>query len=415
MMHRPFPALRRCRLQVGLLAGLLALMLAGADTGARADDIVIGSLVPMTGDLQAYGQDILNGSILAVEEINAAGGVLGRSLALAVGDTQTKPQAGVDTAQKLVALEGAVALVGALSSGVTIPIASSVSKPNRVVQISNASTSPVITTLDDDDFLFRTIPSDAFQGVALGQVVYESELANVATLYINNDYGEGLALSFKSAFEALGGVNSVALPYEPNNASYRGELAAAAREGAVALLLIGYPENGVIILRQALEEGYFSRFIFTDGMKSPKIVEAIGSYLDGSIGTNPQAMEGSQTTQNFMDAYEAHFGSPVLVPFVDAAYDAVYLLALAMEAAGSVDKVAIRDHLRAIAAPPGEPVGPGEWSKAKALIAQGQEINFEGAAGAQDFDANGDVDGTFAFWKIEGGEFVTIKVFKPGG
>ncbi len=415
MMHRPFSALRRCRSRLGLFAGLLALAIASADTSARADDIVIGTLVPMTGDLQAYGQDILNGSTLAVEEINAAGGVLGRTLALAVGDTQTKPQSGVDTAQKLVALEGAVALVGALSSGVTIPIASSVSKPNRVVQISNASTSPVITTLDDDDFLFRTIPSDAFQGVALGQVVYESGLINVATLYINNDYGEGLALSFKAAFEALGGVNSVALPYEPNNASYRGELAAAAREGADALLLIGYPENGVIILRQALEEGYFARFIFTDGMKSPKIVEAIGSYLDGSIGTNPQAMEGSQTTEHFMDAYEARFGSPVLVPFVDSAYDAVYLLALAMEAAGSAEKVAIRDNLRAVANPPGERVGPGDWAKAKALIAQGHDVDFVGAAGEQDFDATGDVEGTFAYWTIENGEFVTIKVFKPGG
>jgi branched-chain amino acid transport system substrate-binding protein len=415
MMNRPLSVLCSSPFGRSLLAGLLTLALAGAAANARADDIVIGSLVPMTGDLQAYGQDILNGSTLAVEEINAAGGVLGRSLALAVGDTQTKPQAGVDTAQKLVALEGAVALVGALSSGVTIPIASSVSKPNRVVQISNASTSPVITTLDDDDFLFRTIPSDAFQGIALGQVVYESGLENVATLYINNDYGEGLALSFKSAFEALGGVNSAVLPYEPNNASYRGELAAAAREGAVALLLIGYPENGVIILRQALEEGYFSRFIFTDGMKSPKIIEAIGSYLDGSIGTNPQAMEGSQTTAHFMDAYEARFGYPVLVPFVDSAYDAVYLLALAMEAAGSADKVAIRDNLRAVSNPPGERVGPGDWAKAKALIAQGQDIDFVGAAGEQDFDATGDVEGTFAFWTIENGEFVTIKVFKPGG
>ncbi len=400
-----------------LVRATLALAVAGAvalgTERAEADDITIGTLVPLTGDLQAYGGDILNGSILAVDEINAAGGVLGQTLALAVGDTQTKPQAGVDAAQKLLSLEGAVALVGALSSGVTIPIASSVSKPNRIVQISNASTSPVISTLDDDDFLFRTIPSDAFQGVALAQVVVESGLMNVGTLYINNDYGEGLANSFRDAFEALGADNSAALPYEPGNASYRGELAAVSRDGAEALLLIGYPENGVIILRQALEEGYFTKFIFTDGMKSPKIIEAIGSYLDGSIGTNPQALGDSDPAMHFATAYEEHFGAPVLTPFVDAAYDAVYILALAIEAAGSSDKVAIRDHLRNVANPPGTSVGPGEWAKAKALIAEDEAVNYIGAAGAHDFDAGGDVEGTFAFWTIENGEFVTLKVFRP--
>jgi ABC-type branched-subunit amino acid transport system substrate-binding protein len=149
--------------------------------------------MPMTGDLQAFGETSLNGINLAVEEINAAGGVLGQPLAIAVGDTQTAAQPSIDAAQKLVSLEDVVAIVGALSSGNTIPVAESITKSGKVPQISPASTSPVITSLADDDFLFRTVPSDAFQGVALAEVSRTQGLENVAIIYINNDYGQGLA------------------------------------------------------------------------------------------------------------------------------------------------------------------------------------------------------------------------------
>lgn len=399
---------------LGFAAAAMAALALGSGTPASAE-IKIGLIIPLTGDLQAYGADMVNGANLAIDEINAQGGVLGDHLSLAVGDTQTRPQAGVDAAQKLVSLEGVVALIGALSSGVTIPVATSVSKVAGVVQISNASTSPVITDLDDDDFLFRTVPSDLYQGVALAEMVFESGYRNLGILYINNDYGEGLAESFKAAFAKLGGEVSASLPYEPGNASYRGELAAVARGGGEGLVLIGYPENGITILRQALEEGYFTRFIFTDGMKSAQIIDTIGPYLDGSIGTNAESASDRAPARHFAEAYAARYGEPVQTPFVDGLYDAIYLVALAMEKAGSTERRAIRDALRAVANPPGVEVFPGEWAKAKALIGDGVDVDFVGTAGAQDFDAAGDVKGTFAFWKIEDGSFVTVKVFEPEG
>lgn len=405
-----------CRLVFNrrVAAAIGAAALALGWSGIARAEITIGLLFPLTGDLQSVGADNANGALLAIEEINAQGGVLGQRLAVAVGDTQTRPQAGVDAAQKLVSLEGAVALVGANSSGVTIPIAASVSKVYGVVQISHASTSPMITGLADDDFLFRTVPSDRFQGIALAEVVNESGYRNVGILYINNDYGEGLAKSFEEAFARRGGEVSASFAYEPGNASYRGELAAAARRGAEALALIGYPENGITILRQALEAGYFSRFIFTDGIKSREIIDAIGPYLEGSIGTNPQALSDSAPARHFAEAYAARYGKPAEAPFCDTAYDAVYLIALALEKAGRVERKALRDSLRAVANPPGLKVVPGEWAKAKALIASGEEVDFVGAAGDHNFDAAGDVEGSFAFWRIENGAFVTLKVFKPG-
>ena len=381
---------------------------------AAAETLRIGALMPMTGDLQAYGETSLNGINLAVMEINAAGGVLGSDLEVKVGDTQTRPQAGVDAAQKLVSLEGVKGFVGALSSGVTIPIAQSVSKVEQIPQISGASTSPVITTLEDGDFLFRTVPSDAFQGVALARVTRDKGVGTVGIVFVNNDYGRGLADSFSAAFRNIGGEVSASVGYEQGQPAYRGELQKASGGGAEALVLIGYPENGQTILRQALEGGYFNRFIFTDGMKAPEVIENIGAqYLNGSFGTAPQAQTDTPAAKHFAEAYEEQFGEVPPKPFMDTAYDATYILALAAARAGRTDPVAIRDALRAVAGPPGEKVGPGEFARAVGLLADGKEIDYEGAAGSQNFDSSGDVPGSFAHWEIIDGKIQTVKVFVP--
>lgn len=395
------------------IAFLAAAFVAAVPASAQ-ETIKLGALLPMTGDLQAFGETTLNGINLAIDHINENGGVLERSLALSVGDTQTAAQPSIDAAQKLVSVEQVVAVLGALSSGNTIPVAETITSSNSVPQISNASTSPTISTLEDDDFLFRTVPSDAYQGVALAEIVNEKGMEKLAAIYINNDYGEGLADSFQAAFEAEGGTVTAAVPYEPGKASYRGELGQLSRSGAEALLLIGYPENGITILKQALEEGFFSEFVFTDGMKAPEVIEQIGGeFLEGAFGTVPQALTEADSYQAFVEAYEDAYGELPPKPYIDGAYDAVMVLAMAMEKAGSTDGEAIRDAMRDVANAPGEPILPGEWAKAKAAIAAGQDIDYIGAAGSVDFDDNGDVAGAFAHWAIEGGELVTVEVFEP--
>ncbi|WP_018719386.1 ABC transporter substrate-binding protein [Arhodomonas aquaeolei] len=396
-----------------IIGAVSALALVASAT-AMAQPLKIGALVPLTGDLQSYGGPSLNGIKLAAKEINAAGGVLGEDVEIKSGDTQTRPQAGVDAAQKLASIEGVSAFVGALSSGVTIPVAQSVSKSNKIPQISGASTSPVITTLDDGDYLFRTVPSDAFQGVALAQIAHEKDYGSVGVIYINNDYGKGLAENFKSAFEDGGGSVTGMVAYEQGQPAYRGELQQAAAGGADALVLIGYPQNGQTILRQALEGGYFQNFVLSDGLKAPELVENLGAqYLNGSIGTAPQAREDAPGAKHFDSAYQEEFGERPPKPYMDTAYDAVYAIALAAQKAGSVDGTAIRDNLRDIANPPGEKVYPGEFDKAVKLLEQGKEIDYEGASGSINFDKNGDVPGTFAHWAFEDGEIVTKKVFEP--
>ncbi len=374
----------------------------------------IGALLPITGDLQAYGTASLNGVKLAVDEINNQGGVLGGKLAVVVGDSQTKPQAGISAAQRLVSIDNVFGIVGAMSSGVTIPTAQSVTDSAGVALISPASTSPKITGLNDNDYLFRTVPSDAFQGVALAQVVSENGLSNVATMYINNDYGQGLSDAFTAAFEKRGGSVSAAVAYDPGNASYRGEIARAAAHGAQALALIGYPENGITILKQAIEGGYFRKFIFTDGMKSPKVISGVGAaYLDGSIGTAAEALSTTPAATLFRNAYNQKYGELPPQPYIDTAYDAVYVLAMALEKAGSNNPTAVRNELRFVANPPGTQILPTQWSKAKQAIDSGQDVNYTGASGPINFDSHGDVSGTFAYWDIKNGKIQTVRVFLP--
>jgi ABC-type branched-subunit amino acid transport system substrate-binding protein len=396
------------------LAGVLAAATVTLGTFVAAQaEVTVGALMPLTGALGEYGESSLNGVKLAAQEISESGGILGGSLNIAVGDTQTNPQAGVLAAKQLIATNKVAGLVGPLASGVTIPVAQSVTSVSAIPQVSSASTAPIITTLDDKDFLFRSTPHDALQGIVLGDVVNDAGYSKIAVIYVNNDYGKGLADAFSESFTKLGGTVTTSIAYEEKQASYRGELTQAAKGGPEALALIGYPGDGVPMLKQAIEEGLFSRFIFTDGMKSLDMTKAIpAKYLEGSVGTSPEAQE-SEAKKRFEAAYEASYGKKPPLPFIDTAYDATYLLALAIEKAGSTDGAKVRDALRPIANPPGEPILPGEWAKAKRLIAEGKDIDYVGASGSQNFDAAGDVPGTFGVWTVKGGEITTLKIVEP--
>ncbi len=398
------------RRQLGAAAAGFALFLGTTGALRAQETIKIGAVIPTTGPLQVYGEAQINALQLAVEEINAAGGVLGRKVELVVADTATNPQVGVEAAKRLVTVDGVVGLIGALSSGVTIPIARTVSSVEGVPQISTASTSPVITTLEDNGFLFRTTPSDALQGVVLGKLVAEQGFRKVAVIYVNNDYGKGLADAFASAYA---GEITASVAYEERQPSYRGELRKASQGGPEALVMIAYPGDGIPMIRQALEEGFFTRFIFTDGMKAQEVVDAVGAPLEGAFGTAPTGDPEAPAAKKFREMYREKYGELPPQPFMDSAYDAMILMALAIEKAGSTEGAAIRDALHLVANPPGEKVIPGEFARAKKILKGGGEVDYEGAAGNQNFDEHGDVPGIYAHWAIKEGKIVDVAILRP--
>ncbi|RMF91333.1 MAG: amino acid ABC transporter substrate-binding protein, partial [Nitrospinota bacterium] len=374
-------------------------------------------LIPLTGPLAEFGPNFQRAADLAASHLKEAG----LALQLVHADSETSAIPAVAAARKLVNVDKVPAIMGAAASGVTIPVAESVTIPNKVVQISNASTSPLITVLPADqgqDFLFRTCPSDALQGVVLGKLAAEQGYKKAAVIYVNNPYGQGLAEQFKKSFEHRGGKVTASVPHDEAPApTYVAELKKATADKPEVLVAISYPGHATIYLKEAIEGGYIKQFLFVDGTKSFEIVKAVGAEnVEGMLGTAP----GSGLTDSynvFVAEYGKTYGEVPPLPFMTNMYDAVAVTGLAIKAAmvkgvKEITGTVIRDHLRPVATPPGETVGagPAGMKKAAELLEGGKEINYEGAAGSVDFDQNGDVVTPIEIWKFSGGKIVTARL-----
>ena len=381
------------------------------DSGDDAEPLKIGLLLPFTGDLSDFAVAMQQAADLAIKQINEAGGVNGQPVELVTGDTATSPQQGVEEARRLVDIEGVSAIVGPASSGVVLQVAESVTGPEGVVVISPSATSPALTVVDDDDTLFRTTISDAAQGVILAELARELGFGSACVMYVNNAYGQGLNDSFKANFEAEGGTVQVEVPHEQQQPSYASELSTCTEGGPDVVAAISYPESAGVYFREALESGNVDQFIFTDGPKSDTLFEELGwENFEGMYGTSPGSVDSS-VGQAFGDAFADEYGELPPLPFLRETYDAVYLIALAAEKAGSTDRTEIRDALRDISNEPGETINPGVegWEAAVEALDDDEDINYEGAAGSAEFDEHGDIlRGAIEVWKIEGGAIVTV-------
>jgi ABC-type branched-subunit amino acid transport system substrate-binding protein len=305
-------------------------------------------------------------------------------------------------------------MIGSLSSGVTIAVAEGVAVPNKVIMISPASTSPGLSAVVDDDFLYRTVLSDAAQGVVLADWAIEQGYKKVSTLYTNNAYGKGLSDQFVAAFRAAGGEVPAAVSHEQEQTSYLSELQKATEGEPDALAALSYPAEGAIYIREAIENDLIKTFLLCDGTKSKDIITAVGAdVLEGTTGTSPSTTGKSELTADFDADYQAEYGEPVpSLPYVREAYDGVIAIALAAEAAKSTDPSKIRDQLREVNGPPGQKIGAGAAGVAQALkaVKAGTDIDFEGAASTINWDDNGDIlTGDIEIFKITGGDFETIR------
>lgn len=380
-------------------------------------DITIGSLLPMSGDLAPYGKCVQQGVNLAVKHINEAGGPLGMKLKVVFRDSQTDPTALRDGAEKLVNVDKVPAIVGPM---IRSDVATPVTAPNHVVIISPSNTPTWVTTLDDDDFTFRTTASDAIQGKVLGRLAWERGYKKAAILYINDPYGGGLAESTKGWFEKSGGKVLRQAAYDPGKVSYKMQLKELAKGNPDVLILIGYPESGTVIIRQALSEGLFSQFLFPDGMQSQQIIESVGGdYLEGMYGTGPGAAD-TPSYKTYLEEFNRVYGANPSTAYSENAYDGVVVIALAIQAAGKAaleadPGKAIRDKLREVANPPGEKISAGVegFKKAFKVLAEGRPIDYEGAAGSIDFDEHGDTITPILIWKIENRAIVPVRSAIP--
>jgi branched-chain amino acid transport system substrate-binding protein len=397
-------------INVNKLAGLVAVAAVLAAAPALAADVKVGILGDITGPIESLAPPIVAGAKLAFDEVNAQGGILdGGKINVVTGDSACDPSVAGPAADKLVNTDKITGMVGAFCTGATIGAATAAGIPGGVVMISPSATAPALTTLDDKDLVFRTAPSDAFQGVKLADLLIQKGIKSVALTYVNNDYGKGLADVFKATYTKEGGTISADVSHEDGKADYRAELGTLAAGGDKNLVIIAYASGSAhTILQQAVEAGDFDTYIGVDGVIGDELLTGIDpAALNGHLfATRAGAYTGSSADISKKLATDA--GQDPSATYAPQAYDAAFLLALAIEKNGTADRAGLNKALRDVATAPGEKIQPGEWKKAVDLIKAGTDIDYDGASGPAEFDAAGDVDGIIVEVDVTDGKFVEV-------
>lgn len=379
-------------------------LIAGA---AWAEDVKMGVLLSFTGPIESLTPAMATGAEMAISEVSGDANFMDGSTVEPVRADATCVDAAAATtaAERLVTSDGVTAIMGADCSGVTTAVLANVAVPNGVAMISPAATSPALTDAEDNGLFFRTAPSDARQGEVLATILSEKGMSEVAVTYTNNDYGKGFADAFEAAFQDAGGTITLSAAHEDGKADYSAEVGALASAGGDALVVLGYvDQGGAGIIQSALDSGAFDTFALGDGMIGDSLTERFGTDIDGTVGTAP----GSDNEGGGMFAeMAAGAGIDGTSVYAGESYDAAALLLLAMAKAGSTSASDYAGEVMGIANAPGEPILPGELAKALQIIADGGDVDYQGATGVELVEP-GEAAGSYAEYTVTDGALEVV-------
>ncbi len=354
-----------------------------SDSGS-AEGLNMGTLLPETGALAFLSEPLVLAVDMAIRDINAAGGVNGADVTLTKGDSGTDPDIANTTVDRLLT-ENVDAIVGAAASGITGSVIEKITSAG-VTQCSPSNTAAGLGTSGDDGYYFRTAPSDDLQAPALANVVLGDGYTNVAVVSRADDYGVGFNAEFEPAVAAGGGTIVYSEPYAPESTSFDDVVADVIASGPDAVVIVAF-EEGVQLIQAMVEQGAGPQDIqiyITDGMATGElgalIDEADPSIASGMKGTQPAA--APSTGAAFFPGAFAEFAPDVSTIFSAQSYDCAILIALAAEAAGSNNSADIAAQMVAVSRD-GEKCST--FADCKALLADGADIDYDGASGAIDF------------------------------
>ncbi|HYD43208.1 MAG TPA: ABC transporter substrate-binding protein [Anaeromyxobacter sp.] len=317
-----------------------------AEEGQQLPPIVVGNVMPLSGDIATFGQSANNGVKLAFEAANAAGGIKGRKLQLQVYDTVGKPEEAAVAATRAITQQKAVLLIGELGSGGSLAIAP-IAETNKVPTISPASTSPKVTKDGDRTrpHMFRVCFIDPFQGTVMARFARENLKVKRAAIVrdVSNDYSMGLAEYFTRTFKELGGEIVVDVSYKGGDQDFKAQLTKVKFADPELIYVPGYYTDVALIGRQSREVGLKAPLAGGDGWDSTNLYEIAQGALDGSYFSNHYSTENpSPTVQEFVKKYEAAYNAKPDA-FAALGYDAALLALDAMRRAGDLTPGAIRD------------------------------------------------------------------------
>jgi branched-chain amino acid transport system substrate-binding protein len=372
-----------------LLAVLSAALLVPACRRGGGDEILVGEYGSLTGTTATFGQSTNNAIQMAFEQINAAGGVLGKKVRVVVEDDQSKPEEAATAVTKLINQNHVVAMLGEVSSSRSLA-AAPICQANGVPMISPSSTNPRVTQVGD--YIFRVCFIDPFQAEVGARIAWEIlHLKKVAILSdVRNDYSVGLQTFFRQTFKGFGGQIVAEQSYSEGDSDFRAQLTQIKSANPEGIYVPGYYTEVGTIARQARELGITVPLIGGDGWDSPRLWEIGGEALNGCHFSNHYSVDDpSPAVQKFVADYKAKYKQ---VPDALAAlgYDAARILADAMTRAGTTKGDKVRDALSATK-------------------------DFAGVTGTITINKERNAVKPAVVLKIENGKFVYVTTVKPTG
>lgn len=324
----------------------LTLALAGLSRAAVPDLIKIGEFASLTGKEAAFGQASHRGTLLAIEELNAAGGLLGRKLQLVTEDNQSKAGESATIVKKLISREKVVAIIGEVASSRSLE-AAPIAQQAKIPMISPSSTNPKVTELGN--YIFRVCFIDPYQGQALAKFARQTlQVKNVAILTsVSSPYSVGLSKYFREPFTAQGGKVVAEQKYSEGDKDFKAQLTAIKAAAPDAILASGYYTEAALICKQARDLGLTMPIIGGDGWEAPELIAVGGKAVEGTYYTTHFApVIPTPEAQGFVKRYQARWRD---LPDAMAAlgYDAVMVLADAIRRAGTTESAKLRDAIAA--------------------------------------------------------------------
>ncbi len=332
-------------LKVFMVLALAVVFLTGctkkdSDVKKEAEDIKIGGIFPLSGPVAVYGIEAKNGIEMAIEEINAAGGINGSKVVLISEDDEGNPEKTVNAFKKLTTKDKVTTIIGSLTSGCTAAI-TTLAQTQKVLLIAPAATMASIT--DAGNFVFRACFIDPFQGTVGGKFSAETLGAKkAAVLYdIANDYSVGLYENFKTAFVKAGGTMAAEESYATNDMDFNAQITKIKNANPDVVYLPDYYATVALIAKQLRAQGITASIVGADGWGG--IVDNAGDeVLNGFYSDHYAADSSDSKVVKFVESYKAKYNSTP-VSFAALGYDSMYIIKDAIVKAGTTDSSAVRD------------------------------------------------------------------------
>jgi branched-chain amino acid transport system substrate-binding protein len=389
--------------RTALTAGIAALA-APSVLRAQADPVKIATLTPLTGAGGPYGPVMAKVAASVVEDVNKAGGVLGRRVALVSEDDQTSPEAGVRAARKLIDVDKVAAIMGTWASSVTTAVAPLCWESKTF--LCTVSGADSITQLPHQGFLMRTQPNSTLQVARSGEFMLSLGAKKIYTMIPQTPFTQA---TFELMGKVLpkGGATHQGLIYDDKKTTYRTEVDQVLRSNPDMIFAAGYTPDTVVLLKDLYRAGFKGKIIGFGYSINQKLVDQVGQpeVVEGVYAYSPSPAEGSAAYENVKKS----IGVTSPDPYTCQVYDHVNLVLLAIAQAKVATGEAIKDNIRKVAQGGGKTVDNAVDSLK--AIAAGEKVDYTGASGPCDFDDKGDiVDCKFRYDQIKAGKFTLVKI-----